>query len=327
MSRISLLGKTINLKNKLLQLAMLIISFIILIMMPLINVSDYLLNIIIRFFIMFGIVASWNILSGYTRYINFGQITFYGLSAYICSIAIKYINLPVWSAILLGIFASILLGIIIGGVSLRLSGPHFTITTLITLFVVSTIFSNLQDFIEGATSEIWLPPVLVGSARMFVFYYIFFGIFAFTSLLIYWLEKTKFGLMLKAIGNDENEAMKLGINTTIEKLKAFLIGSAMAGTIGALHALYLSYVDVPVVLAPIATFLVVYIAIMGGAGIWFGPLLGALIYVPVDELLTVMTANPLYSRLLYGLLFVIIMFFIPDGIGGYIYKRVKFRGE
>ena len=314
---------TPNILKSILSIALIVTIFA---LIPLAISSDYILSIIIRIFIWAILTQCWNILSGYTGYVNVGMAAFYGLGAYIWGIAFRYLNIPFSIALLLAIIVPTAVGLLVGGVSLRLRGTYFTVTTLMLILILGNIFYNISSFIPGATSEIWVPAIsfsIGGMSAKQSFYYLFYLLFSVVTIATFIMERTKLGYGLKAIGEDEITAEELGINVTKIKIIAFLIGASISGLVGALHALYLAYIDVPIFFSVFLTFVIMYVAILGGRGIWFGSLIGSILYVPVDEAIVLLTAIPEYSRIFYGLLFILVMLFMPEGIGGFIKRKIR----
>jgi branched-chain amino acid transport system permease protein len=306
--------------------AFILISLVIIFgVIPPLTGSGYILNMVIRIFLWTLLTQSWNLLSGYTGYTNIGVAAFYGLGAYIMGLSIVY-GTPFIVALFMAAIIPSFLGLIIGGVSLRLRGTYFSITTLMILLIISNVFYNISSFIPRTTSEIWIPPIpmsIIGMSSILSYYFIFYVLFVVVTITTYVIEKSKLGYALKAVGEDEMVAEELGINTTKVKVIALMLGTIISGIAGALYGMYLSYIDVPIFFSTFLTFVVMYVAMLGGKGIWYGPIIGTLLYVPVDEAIVLLTNIPEYSRIFYGLLFVLVMLLMPDGVGGFIRKKIS----
>lgn len=283
----------------------------------------YLLFVVMKVFIFSCLMLSWNVLSGYAGYINFGHAAFYGTAAYIMGLSTLMLGFPIPLAIIFGGVVACLIGGAVGLVTLRLKGHYFAITTLMILFILTLVFTNISDFIPGARMEIWLP-LLPYDALTFkrIFYYIFLGYFVILIFFSRWLENSKFGYGLKAIKEDEDMARGLGVNVNRLKNIACLISAFGAGIVGATYAIYVGYIDAPLYFSVALTFLVVFITIVGGAGTWVGPILGVALFVPVDEALTIYL-YPEMSRIIYGVFFVAIILAMPGGLYRFLRERVR----
>lgn len=268
----------------------------------------------IQLFLFMTLVLSWNIL-GYTGYLNFGHVAFYGTGAYILGIGLTVFELPIVAAVLLAGIGAGLLGLGLGVVTLRIRGHYFAIASLMLLFIMTTIFTNVGDIISGASQEMFFVVFVDMSISEFrrVFYYVFLAYAVVLTLFSIYLENSKYGYAMRAIGGDEDLALSLGVNTTLIKNIAMVISTFTAGVIGGTHALYIQYIDPSLVFSVSMNFLVVFIAFIGGVGIWTGPIIGAVLYVVADELSRIYL-SPEYAQLLFGILFVIIILFRPEGL-------------
>ncbi|MGM0591456.1 MAG: branched-chain amino acid ABC transporter permease [Halobacteriota archaeon] len=294
--------------------------------LPVLGLGSYYMQVFINIFLYIALVSSWNLI-GYTGYINFGQAAFYGLGAYVLGYGVVYLGLPIPVAVVLGGIFAAALGFALGTITLRLRGHYFSIASLMLLFIVTVLITNISDVIPAAQMEIWLPSVDL-SGRMFntVFYYAFLGLAVFMLLFSIWLENTKFGYGLKAIKENEDIAMSLGVPNSKLKTWALTASAFFAGIIGSVHAQFFQYIDASVYFAVTLTFIIVFMGFVGSMGEWYGPLVGVFLFVPVDEALTYYV-SPEFGRILYGLLFVIIILAIPQGLGRYIHDWIDEAGD
>ena len=299
--------------------------------LPLLGLGAYYLQLLIRVFLFIALVSSWNLI-GYTGYINFGQAAFYGMGAYVVGFGIANLGIP-WpiATIFGGLFAAAL-GFALGAITLRLRGHYFSIASLMLLFIVTTVITNISDIIPGAQMEIWLTSVSI-SGRLFgvslfnmVFYYAFLAIAIFMILFSIWLESTKYGYGLKAINENEDIAMSLGVPNSKLKTWALTASAFFAGIIGAVNAQFIQYIDATVFFGVTLTFLIVFMGFVGSMGEWYGPLVGVILFIPADEVLTYIVA-PEFGRIVFGLLFVVIILAIPQGLGRFINDRLHAAGD
>ena len=291
-------------------------------LLPVLGLGAYYQQVFIRVFLFIALVSSWNLI-GYTGYINFGQAAFYGMGAYVVGFGISYVGLPWPVATLLGGVLAAVLGFLLGAVTLRLRGHYFSIASLMLLFIVTTVITNISDIIPGAQMEIWLSTAsLSGEVFNMVFYYAFLVLAVFMILFSIWLESTKYGYGLKAIRENEDIATSLGVPNSKLKTGALTASAFFAGIIGAVNAQFIQYIDATVFFGVTLTFLIVFMGFVGSMGEWYGPLVGVILFIPADEVLTYMVA-PELGRVLFGLLFVVIILAIPKGLGRFIRDRLR----
>jgi len=292
-------------------------------------VGGYRLSVLLRMALFLGLVASWNII-GYTGYINFGQVAFYGTGAYLYGIATSTLGVSFWPGVLLGgIVAAILAGIL-GAITLKLSGHYFSIASLLLLIIVDVIFTNLRDIgplvgLENLRAEV-LPPAInpfpaVDNVTLVYFYLLFITAVAIVFFSI-WLEKTRFGYGMKAISEDEEVAEGLGIPAFRLKVLSIVLSGFAAGIVGSLYGAYTGYIDPSAFFGLTLTFEIVFIGFIGSLGEWYGPVLGVLLFIPADQYLATAFA-PELGRILFGGLFIVIMLTLPKGLGRYFADEIK----
>lgn len=292
---------------------------------PLFDVGGFVMTLLVQIFIYVGLVASWNIV-GYTGYINFGQAAFYGLGAYVLGLSIGVAHLPVVVGIVLAGLIAGGLGLLMGAITMKLSGHYFSISTLLLLIITTVVFSNLGDFGLSTGSEITLPIATFGFADAdTVFYYLLF--LAAMGLVVFsiWLERTKWGYGMKAINEDEDIAQSLGVSTLRLKVLSLFLSGFGAGIIGGLYAYDIGYIDTSIFFGLTLTFLIVFMGFVGSIGRWYGPLVGVLLFVPADQILTY-TVSPEIARIGFGAIFVVVMLLLPQGLGRFVTDWARDRG-
>ncbi len=294
-------------------------------------------------FLYVTLSTAWNIMGGYTGQISFGHATFYGLGAYTTSIlALRGLN-PFLTIPLAGIVAS-LYGLLWGYPCLRLRGQYFAIATIGVGEATRLLMLNMDDLIKNSD---WLKGflrdgVLTGGATGLMlptppdirsyalgFYYGALGVM-FAALLVSWKVKTsKFGLGLLAINMDIDAAETLGVKTAYYKNLALMLSAFMVGICGSIYSQYVFYIDPQTVFGFPMSIAMVLMPTIGGIGTLLGPVLGAVVYVVVQD--QILTANLEFGEfklslsslhlLIYGGLLVIIVLFEPQGILG-LHKRL-----
>ena len=152
-------------------------------------------------------------------------------------------------------------------------------------------------------------------------YYVMLVIFVILMLTAYFIRRSKFGLALQSIGANEEAAAHTGINVTLVKVITFAISASFMGAVGAIMATRLTYIDPRIAFNPLLSFMPVLMAIFGGVGQLYGPILGAAIFTYLEEFL--ITEFPYYYMLLFGIVLVVVILFLPKGLVGLIEKWQK----
>ena len=261
--------------------------------------------------LMYIILAmSWVIFSGPTGYVSLAPAAFFGVGIYTSAVLGKALPLPV--VVAMGGVSSFCLALLIGALTLRLRGVYFTIFT----FGLNELIKNLL---------LWYEVNITGTRGRFVIvvdnktiYYGMLIIFVLTLLTAYLIRRSKFGLALKSIGESEEAAAHIGINVTLLKVVTFAISAVFMGAAGAVIATRWTYVDPYIAFNYLFSFMPVLMAIFGGMGLFYGPILGAAVLGYLEELL--ITRFPYYYMLLFGLILVGVILFLPNGLAGLIQR-------
>lgn len=272
---------------------------------PLLGVP-YVTSLVFTLLVYFILAQSWDWVGGTTGYVNLGHFVFYGVGAYGFSIALTA-GTPV-------ALAFVLAPLVAGGVAallsvplFRLKGDYFAFATLALLPLAELLAFNLPKLTGGADGIV-LPPhyVLVPA------FYVALGIAAATLVLSLWLARSRFGYALKAIRNDEQAAEVIGVHVFPRKVAVLVLSSLFAALAGAVHAWQLSFIDPPTVFGLNVALVPVAMALFGGSGLLWGPLVGAvLLYVFQQFLLVNMS---MLHGAAYGLVILLIGRFMPGGL-------------
>lgn len=259
-----------------------------------------------------ALAEGWNLLGGYAGYVNFGTVIFFGIGAYTTAISAGAWHLnPLLTAPLAGLVAAIAAAVI-GIPALRLRGGYFAIATFVLTLAIEAL-ALILGITNGSQGK-YVPSVnmsLPQATRLF--YLLFLGLTVVATLICWLVEHTRWHAALIAIREDEDAAEVLGVPTTRLKVIALLIGSAIAGVAGSFYAIQLFYIE------PTGTFdfnvslAVVVAAVIGGAGRWYGPLIGAVITQLLAQELFVHIQG-VYNQLSYGALLVVVVLLAPRGL-------------
>lgn len=302
-------------------LSLLIMAFL-LALFPLTRPATYYMDLMFRIF-MFAVMAlSFNIIGGFAGYISFGQVAFFGLGAYIIAIMMRDFGLSVFPYILplAGIVCAITAALI-GLVVLRLRGAFFIIATIGLTLLVQTLVVNFKE-ITGGGMGISLPllPYSMWIIKT-IFYYSMFVIMLATLFISYWILNSRFGLFLFSIRENEDAAEAMGVNTTKYKILAWGISAFLTGMAGGLYAPYMSYINAETVFALPTTIMMILMAVFGGIGTLWGPLVGAVFLTVISDYLIGVIMSEL-NMTIYGGLLVAVILFMPRGIVGTLREKI-----
>jgi branched-chain amino acid transport system permease protein len=283
--------------------------------LPLLPVPDFYIQQAFRLLFFAGLAQSWNILGGYTGYLSLGHASFVGIGGY--TVACLYFLFG-WSPFFTFPLAAVtagLLALLIGLVCLRIRGSYFLIATMLVLFIMQTLASNLRGLTNGADG-IDLPLFTSDfSLEARIWYYIGLALVLLTTTVAWGIQRSSFGLNLMAIREDEDVARTMGVRVVRCKAIAFVTSAALAGLLGAFYTYRAHVVE------PFSAFSVemsaapIMMAIFGGSRNILGPLIGAIIYDAVSTALALSIGNE-YSDMLFALFLIGVVLLLPDGIMG-----------
>jgi branched-chain amino acid transport system permease protein len=274
--------------------------------LPLVG-SDYAVSFSIQLLIFLVLAYSWNLIGGYAGYTHFGQVSFFGIGAYVGSLLTFHWNVPWYFAAVVAGFAGGLTAVPLGGAMLRLKGPFFAIGMFGLARVLEAFALGFDSITQGGTG-IYLKPL--GDLRPL--YYVVAAVAAIMLLLTWKLDNSRLGLKLLAIREDENAAESLGIPTTRLKIGAFVASAIAPAAMGSLYAIYLGFIDPPTAFAPNIELTTIAMVLLGGMGTVLGPLFGAVVLSIVNE---VLWANyPQIYLACVGTIVLLAVMFTPRGI-------------
>ena len=262
-----------------------------------------------------ALAQSWNLLGGYTRYLSLGHVTFFGIGAYTSAICLNDYGIsPFLTAPLGGVIAA-LLALIIGYPSLRLRGPYFSVATLSIAFLAQVVAFNSTPMGGGYGIQLPSLPLPIWQTEA-VFYFVFLAL---AAIVVWWarkMERSRFGLALLAIRNDEDVAEVFGVNVVRTKLKAFVVSAFFPGVVGGLFAYQISYIDPHSAFDIGLSIDMLLMTMLGGAGRWAGPIVGATVVYLLSQTLSFIIPSEL-NRVVFGIILVLVVFAMPHGIIGF----------
>ena len=288
--------------------------------LPLLGLSSYVMHILI-FVIMWAVIGmAWNLLGGYCGQVSFGHAAFFGIGAYTSGILYSKLGVSAWWGMPLSLLVVTASSLVIGYIFLRLRGPFFALGTLAMGVILRVTAENLTAFTEGdlgimIRERTWVEKIW--------YYYIILIVAVCTFYLIKKVVESKLGYYFVAIREDQDAAESLGINTTYYKTVALCLSAVITGLAGAFYTNYMGYIDPKVVFAlhdiSIVTIMVVMV---GGVATYWGPLVGSVIMVVLAEVIRSIPKLGTAHHTLFGILLIVIIIFLPNGIVG-DYKKLK----
>jgi len=267
--------------------------------------------------ILATLAQSWNIIGGYTGYPSFGNSVFYGLGGYGVAIAMVQFQLPFAAGLTLGVFFAVLFAFLLGLPVLRLRGHYFAIATLGLAEVMTAIISNLE--IAGRNIGLILP-LLKGDT---LFFELSLALLVITTMTVAWISRSRFGFGLIAIRENEEAAAVMGVNTTLYKVLAFALCSIFAAIAGGIHAYWITYLDPTSAFDITLNVKMIIMAVFGGPGTIFGPVLGAFVLSAISEVLATKVTS--LASIFFGLVIVAAIVFMPRGFADLI-RRFRQQG-
>jgi branched-chain amino acid transport system permease protein len=271
------------------------------------------------------LATAWNILGGYTGYVNFGTGAFFALGAYTSVVLIRAVHAPLPVQILAGGLVSGLLGLGIGYLTLRLRGVFFSISTLALAVVAETMMVN-WEYVGGSKGiSVIRPSPMAFFANYAEFLFVVMGVLALGAITIAWLiEHSRIGRGFAAIRDNEEAAECMGVPTLRLKLLATTVSGALMGIAGAPFPYYITFVE------PASTFNLSYavnslaMPMVGGTSSWVGPIIGAVLLGTVQQLATVTISSEL-NLLIVGVVLVLFVVLAPEGILGLLRRATRQR--
>ena len=296
---------------------------IVLLVLPVFIHDPYIMNIVILSLLFAVLACSWNVICGYTGIFTLSHQAFFGIGAYISALLSMKLGLSPWLGLLIGGASACLIGFVIGLPCLRLRlGPYIAITTLAFSEITRIICMNLVGLTRGEMGLWGIPGftdislwgchvISFSGGDRTAYYYVILVIFFASLGLIGWMLRSFIGLAFRAIRDEQDAALSLGIDTTRFKLLAFITSSFFAGVAGSFYAHYI------LILTPTSVFSIglmieiIAVTLVGGLGTFWGPVIGAF---SLTVLLEYLREFGEYRFMIYGAMLVATIMFMPSGL-------------
>jgi branched-chain amino acid transport system permease protein len=277
--------------------------------------------------LIFGLFAvGLNVLFGYTGLLSFGHAAFLGVGGYLTGISMLSFGWPWWLALLTGVASSALVGLVMGWLAIRTRGIYFSMVTLALAQCVYFIFYKAERWTGGENGlrGIKVEPVQIGAFTFDLLNPLtkYYFILAFVALALWFVSRllaSPFGAVMETIRENEKRAAACGYDVARSKSLAFVLSASICGLAGGLRALHLSIVPIDS-LHYLTSGQAIMMCLLGGMGTFFGPFVGAAVFLLIEEGATNFTSH---WQLVTGVVFIVFVLFFPKGIWGSLLERMK----
>lgn len=294
---------------------------------PLLVTQPHPRDVMIRIFLYAALAAAWNIVAGYCGQISLGHAVFFGIGAYTSSLLGRELALTPWAGMAAGALLAVGVSQLVGYPVFRLRGHYFAIATIAVGEIVQALALN-WEWIGGARG-LYLPlkrpdsfwNLQFHTARA-AYYYIALGLLLLALGVTRRLERSRSGYYFRAIREDQDAAASLGVHVAREKHRAIAISAALTALGGSFYAQYVLYIDPETVFPLSLSILICLVAVLGGVGTLWGPVLGAAVLVPLSEGTRVWLggSGKALDLLIYGGLIMVVAAVQPAGLMGLLHR-------
>ncbi len=280
--------------------------------------GDNMMRILLLIFLYISLGQMWNLLAGYAGLVSLGQQIFIGLGGYALAVVTELYDLPIWLGFLLAGVVSVIFALIISVPIFKMSGVYFTIGTWIVAEALALFFTNWAYVRYGQGFNL----TVTYNMTMTMIYLIAAVIGIGSVALVFLIMRSKLGLALMAMRDNESAAETMGVELYRTKLKCFLISAFVTGITGAGIYLNIAFIQPPAAFGISWTVSMVFIVIIGGIGTMEGPVIGAILYVLINQYLY---NFPGFSMVILGVLAIIIILGAPNGVMGTLHNKTGFE--
>lgn len=290
---------------------------LLLLALPLVIHDTFFLRVITEAIMWVGLAIAFDVIAGYTGYLNFGHGAFFGMGAYTIGILMMQAHLPFALALPAGGVVAGLAALVAGFPTLRLKGPYFAIATWALSRAIQQLALTMD--ITGGPDGMRLTAFLNPQ----FFYYLMLIVVGGTFILLWFLlECAPFGLKLKAIREDELGAKALGLNPTKLKMQSFILSAIPTGILGGIYAYWITFIDPASTLGDMVSDQAVVMVVFGGMGTLLGPVIGALLIFTFKTIFWAYLSDyQLLYLIILGALIAVSVVFMPNGLWGTLLSR------
>lgn len=303
---------------------------VVLIPVPLLISSPYIMSILTLSLVYISLVLSLNLVTGFLGITSLGHIAFFGVGAYVAAIMSTRFEMNFLVTILFAMIVTAVFGLLIGAPTLRIGGRYLAIVTLGFCEITRILEINLVDLTGGPYGIRSIPAPQLFGFKFSGFTSIFYVCLLFAVIIIIFMSRiinSRVGRGILAVKGDEIAANSTGINTVTLKLMVFVVSAAIAGAVGAVYAHYLTYIDPTMFTADKST-LILSMLILGGIGSIHGSVVGAVVLTIIPELLRGIPGMLIVRQVAYGIILIVMVVFKPNGLlGGFNLRHIRQRDE
>lgn len=288
--------------------------------LPLVSTEPYIMRILTTIFIFASLGVAWNLVGGYAGQLSLGQSAFFGIGAYTAVLFYLKLNLTPLLGGLMGAGLAVLAAVLIGLPTFRLRGAYFSLATIAFAEILRILLMYFRDFTGGANgislSFKGNQPWMLQFYSPVPYYYIALFLLIAAVGAAWRIERAKFGRYLAAIRENQEAAESIGVNSGWYKLLAFIISAVITSLLGVFYAFYIGFVDPDMVVGLDLSIRIAVTAIVGGIGYLWGPVVGAIVLIPLAELASTLWGGARAGANLafYGFLLMIVVLFRPQGM-------------
>ncbi len=305
-----------------------LLFFALLLLMILLTKSSFYFDLYFTVFLFAGLSGAWNIIGGFGGQLSLGHSAFVGIGAYTSSLLFVKCGIPPLLGMGASIFLALLLAVIIGLPCFRLKGPFFSLATIAiaeVLQLLAVYFRGLTEGSEGLSIPFkpsFLNLTFQSKAKYAVVAYAFMVLVLVVSL---WIKRSRLGFQLIALRDEDQAAESLGVDTAKAKMLALLFSAGLTSIGGTIYAQYILYLEPHAEFSMASSINLALISMVGGLGTVIGPIIGAFLLIPMQEILRNWMgggAQGLYF-IIYGLLLLAVVMFMPHGIIAFFSRQYE----
>lgn len=298
-------------------------------LVPVVIALPYPRDVLIRVFLFATLAQAWNILAGYCGQISLGHAIFFGTGAYTSGMFVANDVASPWVAMVVGAVLAVALSQLIGAPVFRLRGHYFAIATIAVGEIVHILAVNWE--LIGAARGLYIPIKRPDSLVNFqfhqskaVYYYIVLGLLVLGLAITRLIERSRLGYYFRAVREEQDAAASLGVRVARTKRVAFAISAALTAACGTFYAQYVLFIDPESVFPLSLSILICLVAVLGGVGTLWGPLLGAAVLIPLGEVTRIYLGGTgkALDLVIYGALIMVISVVQPAGLVGML-RRLR----
>jgi branched-chain amino acid transport system permease protein len=288
-------------------------------LLPLAGSNQYILSIAVVTLLYAYLALSWNVLGGIAGQLSLGHAAYFGIGGYASTWLFVKLGISPWIGMWAGAGLAVLAALLIGASCLRLRGAYFALATIASSMVLKVLVENADSLLGGPRGmEVTLlrdAPWQFQHTRK-EFYYLVALVFVAVGLLInHRILHSRFGYRLAAIRNDQDAALALGVSTTRCKLMAAMLSAGMTALGGTFYAQFVLFISPEKVFGADLSVVIAVMCVIGGRGTLWGPVLGALLLMPGEEIARTLSGGAIgLDMMLYGLLLMVVVRFEPRGL-------------